>query len=62
MGVVQHESNVLGLPLVIIGIFDGGGDVKLPVGSILYERRSWMHITLETVNQLLVGAMDEGCG
>ena len=62
MGVVQHESNVLGLPLVIIGIFDGGGDVELPVGLILYERRSWMRITLETVNQLLVGAMDEGCG
>ena len=57
--VVQYELYVLGSPFVIIGIADRGGDAKLPVRTILHEQRSGVSVALKSIDEVLIGAIDD---
>ena len=43
-GVVEYESHVFGLALVVVGIVNRCGDTEPPVRSILDERWSRMRV------------------
>ena len=57
--IVQHELHIFGSPFVVVGVVDRSGDAKPPIGMVLHEWRSRMSISWESVDEILVSAIDD---
>ena len=55
-GVVEYESHVFGLALVVVSVVNGRGDAKPPVGPILDEWWPWVCIVCGIVDDILIRA------
>ena len=53
-GVVEYESYILGLALVIVGVINRRRDAESSVGSILDEWWSWVHVARGMIHDVLV--------
>ena len=62
-GVVEYESHVFGLALVVVSVVNGRGDTKPSIRSILDEWRPWVCVTCGVVDDILVRTRyyDRGC-
>ena len=62
-GVVEYESYVFGLALVVVSVVDGCCDAKPSIGPILDEWRSWVCVACRIVDDILIRACyyDWGC-
>jgi hypothetical protein len=56
--VVQHKLHIFGSPFVVIGVANQGGDAELPVRTVLYKWWSGVSVTWESIDKILVGAVD----
>ena len=55
-GVVKYEPYILGPALVVVGVVDGCRDAESPIGPILNEWWSRMHVAQGVVDDVLVCA------
>ena len=55
--VVEYETDIFGLALVVICIADGNCDAESSVGPILHEQWSRMGVLWQAIDQLLIGSV-----